>query len=204
MHGPAVVSWLLVALCGATGAYCLARVRGGVPGQRRGPGIEAAMGLGMAAMALPGTAAAPLPLLFAVLFGATAAYALGGLARGTPAHGQGSAHCLHHVLEALAMAYMAVAMHAAAGGGAHLGHPAAPGGIPAVTGALLVYFALYALRTGTRLAPAAASGPEPGLGTPPGQGTGPGTAADAGGAPATAQACRLALALGSFAMLLTL
>ncbi|MCT2591385.1 DUF5134 domain-containing protein [Streptomyces sp. N2-109] len=186
MHGPGVVSWLLVAICGAVGAYCLTRVRQGSAGQRRISGIEAAMGLGMAAMALPGETVVS-PLLLAVLFGATALSALSLLLHGA-ARSSGP-HFLHHVLEALAMLYMALVMQAAAGsGGGHAAHSAGPGGVPALTGALLLYFGVYALRAGTRLVPAAASG----------------TAGDSAAVPlpATADACRLALALGSFAMLL--
>lgn len=201
MHGPAVVSWLLVALCGATGAYCLTRLRGGTAGQRRGSGIEAAMGLGMAAMALPGTSAAPMPLLLAVVFGGTALYALHAL-YAARASGVPRAHCLHHALEALAMLYMAVVMHTAAGGG-HAAHTTAPGGIPAVTGALLLYFAGYALRTGTRLVPVAASGAVAG-GAVPGGHRAPAAVGGPVRLPGTADACRLSLALGSFAMLLTL
>ncbi|AXK31988.1 DUF5134 domain-containing protein [Streptomyces armeniacus] len=188
MHGPAVVSWLLVAVCGTTGAYCLTRIRSGSPARRRTSGLEAAMGLGMAAMALPAGVAAVPPLALTALFGAVTVWALCGLRTA-------GAHCLHHALEAAAMVYMALVMETAAGGGLHDGHSAAPGGLPALTGVLLAYFAVYALRTGTRVIPAAVAGaPVP----PAGRGPEPGRP------PGLADACGLALALGSFAMLLTL
>ncbi|MCG3040778.1 DUF5134 domain-containing protein, partial [Streptomyces sp. S1A] len=86
------------------------------------------------------------------------------------------------------------------------GHHAAPSAQPAptaaLTGALLVYFALYALLAGARLAPApgplslpvATSGIRTGRG-----GRGDGTRR----APEVAAACRLAMGIGMFAMLLT-
>ncbi|MFF6787429.1 DUF5134 domain-containing protein, partial [Streptomyces sp. NPDC012510] len=40
MHGPASPGWLLVALCAATGAYCLLRMRSAVEEQRRAAGGE--------------------------------------------------------------------------------------------------------------------------------------------------------------------
>ncbi|MGO4758162.1 DUF5134 domain-containing protein, partial [Streptomyces sp. 2MCAF27] len=47
MHGPPLVGWLLVALCAATGSYCLLRMRGEPPGRvRRAAGAEALMGWG--------------------------------------------------------------------------------------------------------------------------------------------------------------
>lgn len=193
MHGPAMVSWLLVAVCGATGAYCLTRVRREPPARRRAPAAEAAMGFGMAAMALPAGVATVPPAALAALFGATALWALCGVrSAGT--------HCLHHALEASAMAYMALAMPAAAGGG-HVPHTAAPGGVPVLTGALLAYFAVYALRAGTRvIPPAAAAAPAAFAGTGPYPGTGRYSAR----LPGLPDACALALALGSFVMLLTL
>ncbi|MFD5539903.1 hypothetical protein ACFWIJ_19330, partial [Streptomyces sp. NPDC127079] len=38
MHGPASPGWLLVALCAATGSYCLLRMRSSVEAQRRAAG----------------------------------------------------------------------------------------------------------------------------------------------------------------------
>ncbi|WP_367123206.1 DUF5134 domain-containing protein [Streptomyces phytohabitans] len=194
MHGPAVVSWLLVAVCGATGAYRLARCLGRVPpGARHTAGVEAAMGLGMAVMALPlGTPRVPAPV-FAALFGGTAVWALYGLRRS-------GTHCLHHALEASAMVYMALAMRSAAPGGhaAHAGHTAGAGpvgsvGVPLLTAVLLAYFAAYALRAGTRLVAV------PGRCGADRRGGGGG-----GCAPGASDACGLNLAMGSFAMLVTL
>jgi hypothetical protein len=181
-HGPELVGWLLTALCGATGAYCLLRARSGPPLARRTAGVEAAMGLGMAVMALPGVLPAPPPAAFALFFGAAALWSAALLAAG-------AAHQLHHMVEGLAMVYMAVVMPA--GAPAHAGH--GPAGVPALTGALLAYFALYALASGPRLLPAAGAG---------GPGHRPGHAAEA--VPEVAAACRLGLALGMCAMLLTL
>ncbi|WP_309029881.1 DUF5134 domain-containing protein, partial [Streptomyces alfalfae] len=53
MHGPVQAAWLLVALCAATGAYCLLRMRSRIEEQRRTAGGEALMGFGMAVMAAP-------------------------------------------------------------------------------------------------------------------------------------------------------
>ncbi|MCF6525963.1 DUF5134 domain-containing protein [Streptomyces sp. JJ36] len=198
MHGSAVVSWLLVAVCGVTGTYCLLRVWRRSAEHRRAAWLEAVMGLGMAVMALPHTVAPVPPAGFVVLFGASTAVALHGAARS-------GAHCLHHALESLAMVYMALVMAGAVGSAApaaHAGHPAGPGhaatpgGIPLLTGALLLYFAAYVLRSGALLA-----------GAPAGRGRGRAAPAPhewgTAGAP-LAHACRLTLALGSFTMLLTL
>ncbi|MDT0309923.1 DUF5134 domain-containing protein [Streptomyces sp. DSM 44917] len=230
-HGPELVGWLLVALCGATGGYCGHRLWREHPGRgaaRRPAAVEAAMGLGMAAMAVPLPAAVPragAAALFAVFFGALAL-------RAAALRRAGAAHQGHHAVEALAMVYMAAAMAAAPAGSGHGAH--APAGIPAVTGALLAYFALYALLAAPRLLPAAAPagagwaamgapggrgecGGAPGgrAGERPGHRGGglpaPGRArsraagtAEAGRSPEVAAACRLALALGMVAMLLGL
>ncbi|MGW4382677.1 DUF5134 domain-containing protein [Kitasatospora sp. NPDC004531] len=181
MHGPALVNWLLAALALGSGGYCGWRVRqgrrrGGACGDDRSRGesdvLEAAMGLGMAGMALlPGVAWGwPYALLAAVLL-------VGALAgRG----GRLRAHRLHHGIGALAMAYMALAM---AGGpaGAHA-HHGGPGGLPVVTGLLLVYFGGYGLWEGSRVIAA-------------------GGAAVAAPLP---RACRAAMGIGMFAMLLTM
>ncbi|MDT0347174.1 DUF5134 domain-containing protein [Streptomyces litchfieldiae] len=181
-HGPELVGWLVAALCGTAGAYCLWRARAPAARGRQAAAVEAVMGLGTALMAVPATAVpAPPPAAFAVLFSATALWSAALLAAG-------AAHQAHHVVEGLAMVYMAVAM--AGGAPAHAEHP--PGGVPLLTGALLAYFAGYALRSGPRLLPAA----------PGGAGAGP--AGHAEPLPEVAVACRLALALGMFAMLLML
>lgn len=194
MHGPELIGWLLVALCGSAGAYCLSRMRGGAPDRRRAAAGEALMGFGMAAMALPASAVEPLPPpVFAVVFGAAAVREL-VLARHAPAH-----H-LHHAVGALAMVHMALAM---AGSGGHAGHHAAgtPPVVAGLTGVLLVYFAGYVLCAGVRLVPA------PAAGTGGGHGGGHGGDGAGGGLlrlPGVAVACRLSMGMGMFAMLLTL
>jgi hypothetical protein len=180
--GPATPGWLLFALCAATGAYCLLRMRGAVAEQRRAAGGEALMGFGMAAMAVP-TAVVELPrwawLVHAAVFGAAAVRALWA-ARSSPLH-------LHHSVGALAMAYMASVMAAAPG--AHGGH--APSGVPAVTGALLLYFTGYVLWAGRRLTPVAAAAGDTG-------------AAGWGDRPELVRACRLSTGIAMVAMLLAL
>ncbi|MFI9048837.1 DUF5134 domain-containing protein [Streptomyces sp. NPDC053427] len=195
MHGPPLVGWLLVLLCGAAGAYCLSRARTGTAGQRgelRGEGL---MGLAMAVMALPASAvAAPAwsSWLFAAVFAAMAPMAL------TRRH-------IHHAVGALAMVYMALAMvlpAAAAGRDGGPAHPEAmhhagpmshamPGGLPLLTGLLLAYYTVFVIAAGLRLAPAAvvADGP---------------TAAVAAGRPSLLGACRVAMGIAMLAMLLTL
>ncbi|MFE3097865.1 DUF5134 domain-containing protein [Streptomyces sp. NPDC059248] len=180
MHGPAVPGWLLVVLCGATGAYCLARTRGCAGGARRILTGEALMGFGMAAMALPVAAAAPPRRLWAagaVVFGGSALLALADTARRRGGHGP------HHVVGSLAMAFMAVSMARAP----EAGHPAHadPAAVSLLTGALLAYYAVYVLRSGARLVPAGAPGPGP-----------PG-----GAVPDLIPVCRLVMALGMLAML---
>lgn len=201
MHGPPLIGWLLVALCAATGTYCLLQIRGEPPGPgRRSARAEALMGWGMAAMAVPSVVLDPRPWgppAFATVFGVAAVRAV--------AH-----HHLHHATGALAMAYMALAMMAGppggrghdasmtAGGGVTAGggmtsHGMA-GGIPVLTAALLAYFAVYAVRSGLRLLPmtdgtvAAAGAPTVGWSR----------------SPELRHACRLTMAIGMFAMLLTL
>lgn len=177
MHGPASSGWLLVALCAATGAYCLLRMRSRVEEQRRAAGGEALMGFGMAVMAVPTTVFAPpswsWPAL-AVVFAAAGLHALWTSRAG--------ARHLHHLVGAGAMVYMAVAMTAAPGGG-HGGS-----GVPLVTGTLLLYFAGYVLATGARLVPVPAPGAAAGAGW--------------GDRPDVARACRLSMAIGMVAMLL--
>ncbi|MFD8600400.1 DUF5134 domain-containing protein [Kitasatospora sp. NPDC059646] len=178
MHGPALVNWLLAALAAGSGGYYGWRARrgrragascgDGSPARRESDLLEAAMGLGMAGMALlPGVAWGwPYALLAAVLL--TGALAGRGAAL--------RAHRLHHGIGALAMAYMALAM-----AGGHAGHHGAPGGLPMVTGLLLVYFGGYVLWEGSRLIPADGAVPAAPL----------------------LRACRAGMGIGMFAMLLT-
>ncbi|MFA3842185.1 DUF5134 domain-containing protein [Streptomyces aureus] len=182
MHGPGSAAWLLVALCAATGAYCLLRMRSGVEEQRRAAGSEALMGFGMALMAIPAAVITPPRTawaLYAVVFGAAALRALWS--------SRSSAHHVHHLVGTFAMAYMAVGMAAAPSG--HAGHGGA--GAPLVTGLLLLYFAGYVLWSGVRLVPVATAG-----GGPPANGW--------GDRPELARACRLSMGIGMVAMLLTL
>lgn len=199
MHGPATVGWLLVALCALTGVSCLLRT-GGPHGRRGDAGSEAVMGFAMAAMALPATwTGQPLPPLvfvavFAVLSLRELRLAFAGL-RGRAAD-VGPRHA-HHLVGALAMVYMSLAMAAVPGG--HAGHSGAAAGIPLLTGGLLAYFALYVLWSGARLMPAVGAG----------AGTGPsvgrlGVGCAVRHQEGVAAGCRLAMGTGMFAMLLTL
>lgn len=181
VHGPASPGWLLVALCAATGAYCLLRMRSSVEAQRRAAGGEALMGFGMAAMAVPPTVFTPPGWawpLYAAVFGAAAVRALWS-ARGGPHH-------LHHLVGAAAMVYMAVVMAASPGGHHHGGS-----GVPLLTGVLLLYFTGYVLLAGARLVPGAVAAAGAG-------------AAGWGDRPELARACRLSMGIGMVAMLLTL
>ncbi|WP_299537242.1 DUF5134 domain-containing protein [uncultured Streptomyces sp.] len=194
MHGPALSSWLLMVLCAATGAYCLLRAHGASGEERRTALSEALMGLGMAVMAVPASVLAT-PVwawaVYAVLFGCAALRALRPAARG--------GHHAHHLVGSLAMVYMAVAMTPAGGSSTgHAGHGAGAmgGGLPVLTGLLLLYYALYVLRAAGRLIPVAstaAGGPASGVAPP----------AVGGGLPELALACRLTMAMAMFAMLLT-
>ncbi|MHC3467874.1 DUF5134 domain-containing protein [Streptomyces sp. 7R007] len=180
MHGPASPGWLLVALCAATGAYCLLRMRSTVEEQRRSAGGEALMGFGMAAMAVPAAVFSPPSWTwpaYAAVFGAAALRALWAARTGP--------HHLHHLVGTAAMVYMAVVM--AASPGHHAGH-GTPSGVPPVTGALLLYFTGYVLLAGARLLPAAASG----------------GAVRWGDRPELARACRLSMGIAMVAMLITL
>jgi hypothetical protein len=176
VHGPASPGWLLVALCAATGAYCLLRMRSDVEEQRRAAGGEALMGFGMAAMAVPAAVFTPPSwawTLYAVVFGGAAVRALWAA--------RTSAHHLHHLVGASAMVYMAVVM--AVSPGHHMGS-----GVPALTGALLLYFMGYVLLSGARLVPATAGGGSVGWGD----------------RPELARACRLSMGIAMVAMLATL
>jgi len=203
MHGPATAGWALAALCGLTGGYCLLRLcLRRLPGQDRlSDGAEALMGLGMAAMALPGAIAARLPVAaWAAVFGAAAVASLAG-ARGRAHRG----HHLYHAAGHLTMVYMTVlgtAGSAVAGnatgvgvGGAGMAGMAGMRGMgaggsglagwsPVVTGALLLLFGGHAIWTTSRLVlrPSASAGTGRGSAPP----SAPGSATDA----ATAATCR--------------
>ncbi|MEV0209141.1 DUF5134 domain-containing protein [Streptomyces sp. NPDC050788] len=180
MHGPASPGWLLVALCAATGAYCLLRMRSSVAEQRRSAGGEALMGFGMAAMAVPAAVFSPPTWawpLYAAVFGAAALRALWA-ARTNARH-------LHHLVGTAAMVYMAVVM--ATSPGHHAAH-GTTSGVPLVTGALLLYFTGYVLLSGVRLVPVAAGGGTLGWGD----------------RPELAKACRLSMGIAMVAMLITL
>ncbi|MCX5345279.1 DUF5134 domain-containing protein [Streptomyces atratus] len=196
MHEPAMSGWLLMALCGATGAYCLLRTRRETREGRRTARAEALMGFGMAAMAVPAAVVTP-PVwgwaVYAVLFGAASLRALWFSRRST--------HHLHHLVGSSAMVYMALTMAPGGGGahgehGGHTGHDVAvtAGGIPLLTGLLLAYYAVYVLRSGARLIPVANAA---------GAGDGP-VGGDWGAWPQLALACRLTMGMAMFAMLLTL
>jgi len=201
VHGPALSGWLLMVLCGITGAYCLLRTRDGPERERRAARAEAVMGFGMAAMAVPAALLRPPEwtwAVYALVFGGASLHALVQASRG-------GGHHWHHLVGSLAMVYMAVAMApGAAHAGAHLSHGAgaagSAGGVPALTGALLVYYAVYVLRSAGRLIPAA--GP---AGVTAGGATLGGAGRAAWGArPEMALACRLTMGMAMFAMLLTL
>ncbi|WP_221354118.1 DUF5134 domain-containing protein [Streptomyces beigongshangae] len=181
MHGPGPAGWPLVALCAATGAYCLLRMRSGIEEQRRTAGGEALMGFGMAAMAVPAAVLAPPRwawAAYAAVFGAAALHALW-------AARSGACH-LHHLVGALAMVYMAAAMAS----GAH-------SGVPALTGVLLAYFTAYVLWAGARLVPVAVAAPPGGTGPAGGMRT-----ARWGDRLELARACRLSMGIAMLAMLL--
>lgn len=197
MHGPASSGWLLVALCAATGAYCLLRMRSSVEEQRRAAGGEALMGFGMAAMAVPAAVFTPPQWawpVYAVVFGAAGLRALWTARAGR--------HHLHHLVGAAAMVHMAVAM---AGSPAHA-HGHGSSGVPALTGLLLLYFTGYVLLTGVRLIPVAAvAGGVPAAGVPAGGVPAGGVpAAGWGDRPELARACRLSMGIAMLAMLLTM
>jgi len=205
VHGGALAGWLLMALCAVSGAYCLLRTRTGTPQERRTARGEALMGFGMAAMAVPAAVLTPPEGSWAVygaVFGAAALRALWAARHG--------ARHLHHLVGSLAMVYMAVTMApGAAGAGGHAGHGAAggAGGIPLLTGVLLVYYALYVLRSAGHLIPAGTGVASFAGGSAEGvvRGGGGGAVGDAaGGGTELTMASRLTMGLAMFAMLLTL
>ncbi|MFI0987065.1 DUF5134 domain-containing protein [Streptomyces exfoliatus] len=197
MHGPALSGWLMVALCAATGVYCLLRMRVCAGEERRAAGGEAVMGFGMASMALPAAVLTPPTwgwAVYAAVFGGATLHGLFTVRRG--------GHHLHHLVGSLAMVYMAVAM-ASPATGAHTGHtPGTTSGIPVVTGGLLLYYVVYVLHAGARLAPVATVRTVRAGG--PGQGQGPGPGPAWATRPELALACRLSMALAMLAMLVTL
>jgi hypothetical protein len=191
MNGPPLVGWLLVVISTATGISCLLRVRPSAgcattSGERHSARAEGLMGIGMGLMAVPASVLDQRlwgPVLFTVVFGVTAVRSL-PLVRRAPHHA-------HHVVCAVAMVYMAVAMAGSGEAKGTAGMEGMPGmmGYPLITGVLLGYFAAYALWAGTRI-PAAAAAGQPGGGV--------------WQAPELAAACRVSLGLGMVAMLLTL
>ncbi|WP_407914245.1 DUF5134 domain-containing protein [Kitasatospora sp. NE20-6] len=191
-----MVTWLLAGLAAGAAGLCLLRLRS--PGcrgaHRRGEAAEAAMAAGTAGMAvLPG-----------VVWGWVFTVLAGWLLLGAVGERSGLAHRLHHGVGSLAMAYMALAM---APGHGHL-HPGVPMGLPAVTGGLLLYFGGYTLWAGSRLlaAPdATAHAAQTTHTTHAAHTTATAHAAMWGRAgDGTLQACRAAMGIAMFAMLLTL
>ncbi|MCX4986724.1 DUF5134 domain-containing protein [Streptomyces sp. NBC_00572] len=204
MHGPALPGWLMVALCAVTGVYCLLRMRACTGEERRAARGEAVMGFGMATMALPTAVLTPPEwswAVYAAVFGGATLHGLAAVRRG--------GHHRHHLIGSLAMVYMAVSM-AAPGAGAHSGHTVgAAGGIPVLTGGLLLYYMAYVLHAGARLVPVALPAATGALATATAAaGTGPGGGPALGPAwaarPELALACRLSMALAMLAMLVTL
>lgn len=137
MHGPAMSlpaslsAWLLVLLCFVSGAYCLRRVRRSEREARGAAAGEAVMGFGMAVMAVPSGIGPWGPGILLAVFCGAVLHALWLL--------RGGVHHTHHLVGSLAMAYMALTMTAGHGHG---------GGLPLVTGALLLYYAGYVLLGG--------------------------------------------------------
>ncbi|MFI1972381.1 DUF5134 domain-containing protein [Streptomyces cinnamoneus] len=198
MHGPPLAGWLLMALSAAVGTYCLWGTRAGAAGERRAAGGDALMGLGMAVMAVPAPALDIRPwgpAALAVVFGVAALRSLGRArrhpgARAPGGEGVSSPH-LHHAVGAFAMVYMSLAMAGSPAPPApvHGGHAAAghqPAGAPLLTGLLLLYFAVYVLRSVRGLVPV------------------PAVAAGGPGRPAVTNACRLSMGIGMLAMLVTM
>ncbi|MEU6985248.1 DUF5134 domain-containing protein [Streptomyces sp. NPDC046324] len=184
MHGPALSAWLLLTLCGASGAYCLLRARRCTGEERRTAAGEAVMGFGMAAMALPAAVVTPPSwwwAVYAAVFGAAALHALVSVRRG--------GHHVHHLVGSLAMVYMAWP----AQGAAHGAHGSG-GSVPLVTVVLLTYYVAYVLRSGARLVPVTGSMALPAGGTAPAWVV----------RPEFTLVCRLSMALAMLAMLVTL
>ncbi|MFD0144890.1 MULTISPECIES: DUF5134 domain-containing protein [unclassified Streptomyces] len=199
MHGPALSAWLMLTLCGASGAYCLLRARRCAGEERGAAAGEAVMGFGMAAMALPAAVVTPPSWwwsVYAAVFGAAALHALVSVRRG--------GHHLHHLVGSLAMVYMAWPVQGAAHG-AH-GSGGGGGSAPLVTAVLLLYYVAYVLRSGARLVPVTVS-----TGAPAVASVTASTALSAGGPapawvvrPEFTLVCRLSMALAMLAMLVAL
>ncbi|MFK0049362.1 DUF5134 domain-containing protein [Streptomyces sp. NPDC090741] len=169
-------AWLLVLLCAVSGAYCLWRVRRSQREARGGAAGEALMAFGMAVMAVPSGIGPWGPGILLAVFCGAALHALWLL--------RGGVHHAHHLVGSLAMGYMALTMADGHGHGRS-------GGLPLVTGALLLYFAGYVLLGGARLV-TAGGGAQPVTGGPPVK------------AAELTRACRLAMGMGMLAMLLSL
>ncbi|MGW0736440.1 DUF5134 domain-containing protein [Streptomyces sp. NPDC002851] len=204
MHGPPLAGWLLVTLCAATGAYCLLRMRSSVAAQRHSAGGEAVMGFGMAVMAVPAAVFAPPPVVWlglAAVFGAAALHTVWSATRSAAGGGSGRQaaapdrlHQLHHLLGALAMVYMSVAM--AAVPAEHAAHHRAQD-VPLLTGALFAYYAVHVLWSGTRLVPVAAPAAAGGPAAPP-------PPRSWGDRPELVLACRVSMGIAMLVMLLTM
>jgi hypothetical protein len=186
------VGWQLVALMGATGLYCLARLllRPDPPrGERQLDASEALKGLGMAAMAVPYGIGRTVPApVWLGVFAAAAMWSLAEAARSAEHRG----HHLYHGVGHMAMVYMAVVMADPMAAMAGM-NP----GLTWVTGALLLFFGGYSLVAGVRLIGASAA---------EGAGAGTGSRAVAGllWAPELPRACRIVLGLGMLTMLLAM
>ncbi|MEV7616267.1 DUF5134 domain-containing protein [Streptomyces sp. NPDC089799] len=147
-------------------------------GRRAADRADGVMGLGMAAMAVPQAAGARgFHLALGVVFCLASAHALWQLRAG-------GRHHAHHLVGSLAMVHMAFTPE-----------------VRPLTAALLLYYTGYVLLSGARLVPASAPA------VVAAGGTGAGSAAvrvTTGGPAGLTRACRLAMGLGMFAMLLTL
>ena len=179
MHGPPLVAWLLVVLSAAAAVSCLLR---------REARDEALMGAGMAVMAVPLSVFDPRPWAAPVFAAVFAVVTLHALAADRPGHR------LHHSVSSAAMVYMALAM-GRGGGTDHLAMDMGAG-TPLLTGLLLLYFAGYVLWSGIRLV-AVPHGATPLI-------SGAAPRPRLRHAPEVAAACRVSMALGMLAMLLTL
>jgi hypothetical protein len=215
MHEPATVGWLLVALCGAVGAYCLARLCSRVPlraAERHADAAEGLMASGMVVMAVPGGVGMRIPAgVWAGVFGVALVWVLAvGVSSVLPGRGRARsahrrAHHLYHAVGMAAMVYVAVAGVGAvpglgvsdrmAGMDGMAAMPGAAPGMPAVTGCLLLFFAGYALWQGFRLV----SMPVAGAARGPGGGSAALFSGERG-----PDVCRMAMSLSMFAMLLAL
>ncbi|MET7641322.1 DUF5134 domain-containing protein [Streptomyces sp. NPDC005438] len=153
-HLPSGTAWLLTGLCAWTGVLCtLDHLRRRAAGHPRrdadgpgSPGAEACMAWAMALMALPSVGARVHPLVWVAIFAGWGLARLPGVAR----HGWEG---LGHLAGALAMVYLGLAMSAPGSGTGH------GGGLPWLTGALLLYYAAEVLLLGLRLAPVTAGAP---------------------------------------------